>query len=161
MNLWQDKLSFSQSKIDLDMRLIKNYFPRCVNVKKTDIETDKQGIDYIATLDDGAKIFIDAKTREKGAKRFWKHGVPEIALEIYSNTEEKKLGWTLSGSTKAHYILYTFDAAGSDKFYIFPFQILRKVFFENGKCWIEKYGKKLQESDSWHSQAVFVPDCVV
>ena len=161
MNLWQGKLTFSQSKIDSDIQAIKKYFPQCVAVEKTDVEIDRQGVDYIATLRGGAKIFIDAKTREKGASRYWKHGVPEIALEIYSVVEQKKIGWTLSSSSKAHYILYTFDAADSEEFYMFPFQILRKAFYKNGRRWIDEYGQKTQASDKWHSSAVFVPANVV
>lgn len=161
MNLWQDKLTYSQSKIDSDIQTIKKYFPHCIAVEKTPAEIDRQGVDYIVTLHGGAKIFIDAKTRERGASRYWKHGVPEIALEIYSVVEQKKLGWTLSGTSKAHYILYTFDAADSELFYMFPFQILRKVFYENGQRWIDEYGQKTQASDGWHSSAVFVPADVV
>lgn len=161
MNLWQDKLTFSQSKIDSDIQVIKKYFPHCLTVEKTDVELDRQGIDYIGTLRGGAKIFIDAKTREKGASRYWKHGAPEIALEIYSIVEQKKLGWALSGTSKAHYILYTFDVTDSENFYMFPFQLLRKVFYENGRHWIDEYGQKTQVSDNWHSSAVFVPANVV
>lgn len=157
MNLWQDKLSFSQSKIDLDIAKIKSFFPRCKEVIKTDIETDKRGGDYLATLDFGATIYIDAKTREKGARRYWKCGEPEIALEIYSNTENKKLGWTLSASSIAQYILYTFDPFDCEDWYMFPFQLLRKSFYEYGNSWCHKYDTKIQTSDSWHSQAVFVP----
>lgn len=161
MNLWQDKLSYSHSKIDSDIQIIKEYFPHCTDVTKTSVDVDRQGIDYVATLQDGAKIFIDAKTREKGASRYWKYGSPEIALEIYSVVEQKKLGWTLSGTSKAHYILYTFDKSDCENFYMFPFQSLRKAFFENGRRWVETYGTKTQSSDRWHSSAVFVPADIV
>lgn len=161
MNLWQEKLTYSQAQIDSDIRRIKNYFPHCSEVVKTSVDFDRQGVDYIATLKGGIQIFIDAKTRVKGSSRYWKHGEPELALEIYSVVESKKLGWTLSTESKAHYILYTFDPTDSDKFYVLPFQILRKVFVENGRQWIEKYGKKIQASDNWHSSAVFVPANVV
>lgn len=157
MNLWQEKFKYSQSKIDSDMQIIKDFFPACVSVEKTSVDTDKQGVDYIATLSGGAKIFIDAKTREKGASRYWKYGEPEIALELRSVVETNKIGWALSGASKAHYILYTFDPTDSEKFYMFPFQLLRKAFYENGRQWIHEYGKKTQTSDGWHSSAVFVP----
>ena len=90
MNLWQDKFSYSQDQIDSDIAKIKNYFPNCSEVVRAKIDDDKQGIDYIATLKGGAQIFIDAKTREKGASCYWKHGEPELALEIYSSVETKK-----------------------------------------------------------------------
>lgn len=161
MNLWQDKLNYSQAKVDSDMAIIKNYFPRCVDVQKSSLEEDKNGVDYIATLTGGAKIFIDAKTRERGASRYWKHGEPELALEWYSVVETKKIGWTLSGSAPVHYILYTFNPADTDKFYMLPFQMLRKVFLEKSIEWRALYGEKTQVSDSWHSSAIFVPASVV
>lgn len=160
MNLWKDKLTFSQSKIDSDMAIIKSYFPRCLKVEVCDLVNDKHGSDYIATLGN-TKIFIDAKTREKGASRFWKHGEPELVLEVFSVVEEKKIGWTFSGHSIADYILYTFDPADTDKIYMLPFQSLRKIAFEKIKEWSITYGKKVQESDTWHSMAVFVPASVV
>lgn len=161
MNLWQDKLTYSQSKMRSDISIIKDFFPKCVDVAKAKVELDKLGIDYIAKLLGGVEIFVDVKTREKGASRYWKYGEPELALEVYSVVESKKLGWTLSDQSKAHYILYTFDPADSKNFFMVPFQLLRKAFMQNGRAWVEEYGLKQQASDSWHSSAVFVPAGVV
>lgn len=129
MNFWQDKLAYSQAQIDSDISKIKSYFPNCIEVVKTKIEADRQGFDYIATLKGGVQIFIDAKTRMKGASHYWKHGEPELAFEIYSVVEEKKIGWTLNTKSKAHYILYTFDEADSPKFLYLPVSTAPKSFF--------------------------------
>lgn len=161
MNLWQDKFKYSKAQIESDIKKIKAFFPLCSKVEKTAADMDKQGVDYVAVLKGGAKIFIDAKTREKGASRYWRYGKPEIALEIRSVVEKNKLGWTLSDTSKAHYILYTFDSSDSERFFMIPFQLLRKAFWENGRQWIEHYGKKTQRSDGWHSTAVFVPADIV
>lgn len=161
MNLWQDKLDYSQAQIDSDIRKIKSYFPQCSEVIKTNLEIDRQGVDYIATLQSGVQIFIDVKTRLKGASRYWKHGEAELALEVFSVVETKKVGWTWNINSKTHYILYTFDISDCKNFYFVPFQLLRKAFWGNGRNWQAEYGVKIQESDSWHSSAVFVPASVV
>ena len=161
MNLWQSKLDYSLSKIDSDIAIIKSHFPRCVAVERAPVDLDRRGVDYIATLTGGAKIFVDVKTREKGASRYWNHGEPELALEVYSVVEHKKVGWALSTASPVDYILYTFDRADTDKSYMIPFQTLRKVFFENARDWQTRYKVKYQSSDSWHSSAIFVPATVV
>lgn len=162
MNNFVEKLQYSLGKQQtFDIAFLKNHIPNCREITKTNLEQDRAGVDYVATLDGGAKIFIDAKTREKGCSRYWKFGEPELALEIYSVCEKKKLGWTLSDSTNVDYILYTFDKSDTDDYFFLPFQLLRKIFWENGKDWVGRFGYKIQKSDSWHSWAVFVPASVV
>ena len=162
MNLWNEKLAYSlAAQQDFDISLLKNHIPHCESITKTDIALDKSGVDYIATLSDGAQILIDAKTRIKGASKYWKFGEPELALEVYSVVETQKLGWTLNDSTNVDYILYTFDKSDADVYYFIPFQLLRKVFWENGRNWVDAYGLKIQSSDCWQSTAVFVPASIV
>lgn len=161
MNLWQDKLAFSQTKIDSDIAIIKSYFPHCIDVKKSDITADKTGVDYVATLIRGAEILIDAKTREKGASQFWKNGEPELALELYSVVEDKKTGWSLNTASPVDYVLYTFSPEDTTNSYMIPFQQLRKVLIEKFAEWQKQYDCKTQESDNWHSQAIFVPVGIV
>lgn len=163
---FNQKLEFSFGRREqIDLETIKDVISSCISVEKTDVETDKTGIDYIATLKDGAKIGIDAKAREKGASRYWKYGEAELALEIWSvcptKTAKGKKGWTLSEKSNVDYILYTFDCNDWDKFYLLPFQLLRNAFNKNGVKWCKKYKRKKQYSDCWQSEAVFVPASVV
>ena len=141
--------------------VIKKYFPKCKTVIKADIEQDKKGADYIATLEGGAVIYIDVKTRVKGASRYWQYGEPELALESHSVVEKEKIGWTFSDSAITDYVMFTFDPSDTELFYIFPFQQLRRAFWQNFKEWKAAYGLKEQVSDNWHSAAVFVPVPVV
>ncbi len=163
---FNERLEFSQgNKIYSDMQIIKNAIPDCEKVIKTDYDDDRKGIDYIAELSGGARVGIDVKTREKGASRWWKHNEPELALEIWSvypdgNNAGKK-GWTLSNSSNVDLILYTFDKSDSEKFYLLPFQHLRKAFIRNGQDWVRKYDRKKQSSESWQSEALFVPASAV
>lgn len=164
MNLWNEKLEYSLGQQqDFDIEILKKHIPSCKSVEKTDLETDKSGVDYVATLSSGAKVFIDAKTREAGASRYWKHGEAELALERWS-VIDKKIGWTLSTETNVDYILYTFDKSEWDKYYFLPFQLLRKAFIEYGRKWLDEYNdgrQKIQYSDGWRSAAIFVPASVV
>ena len=163
---FNQKLEFSlsaQQKIDLD--LLKRIIVGCVDIQKTGVEMDKTGIDYVATLRRGAKINIDAKTREPGASKFWHHGEPEIALEIWSKYPDERnagsIGWTLKEDSDVDYILYTFQPEDSNRFYFLPFQLLRQAFRKNFNPWCETYTKKFQPNATYKSQAVFVPASVV
>lgn len=165
---FNQKLEFSLGKrLTVDIDILKNIIPGCVSVIKTDTETDKTGVDYIATLRNGTQILIDAKTRERGASKFWKQGEPELALEIWSvlpeNGTEGKTGWTLSERTNVDYILYTFNKNDTDKFFFLPFQLLRTALINNYKYWREQYGVKEQQSNAgqWKSRAIFVPATVL
>lgn len=162
MNDWNSKLEYSLSaQQQFDIYLLMNYIPHCISIRKTSVEEDRKGVDYVAVLQNGAEILIDAKTREPGSKRYWKHGEAELALEIWSVVEREKIGWTLNNSTNVDYILYRFDRKDWDKFYFIPFQLLRKAFWENGPKWVETYVRKKQKSNSWTSECVFVPASIV
>ena len=160
-----EKLEYSltvQQKFDI--AILKEKFG-WTDVKKTPKEIDKNGIDYIVTLKDGAKINIDGKTREYGASKWWKYGEPELAIEFWSvfptETTKGDKGWTFKENTNVDYILYTFHESDSNKFYLFPFQLLRTASIKHGKEWKNKYGIKTQPNERYESKAVFVPASVL
>ena len=152
-------------KIDTDKQLLKDIFLGCVDVQKTSEEIDKQGIDYVVTLKDGAEVYIDVKTREKGASRYWKNNEPELAIECWSVcpaiNSKGRPGWTFSQKSVVDYILYTFDISDSKLNYLFPFQLLRIASQKNYYLWRTTYKCARQSSYDWDSEAVFVPVSVV
>ena len=159
------KLEFSlDARQQFDISILKKIYDYA-DIQKTSAEVDKTGVDYVATLRRGGVINIDAKTREKGASRYWKYGEPELALEIWSAvptpTNSGKTGWTLDESSQVDYILYTFDSSDTNKFYYLPFQMLRVGFVKHYKDWKKEYPVKRQYSNNWTSEAVFVPASVV
>lgn len=161
-NDFTQKLAFSLGeKESFDMKLLKRAIVGCVDVIKTDAEHDRRGVDYIATLRKGAQILIDAKTRERGASRWWKDGEPELALEKWSVVpdfrQRGKAGWTLKEDNPVDMILFTFDPSDCRVFYLLPFQHLRMAFIHNMNTWQRKYQTKRQNSNGWQSEAVFVP----
>lgn len=167
---FEQKLSFSLGKKEqIDIEMLKKSIYGCTQVIKTDAETDKTGIDYIATLRRGATINIDAKARAKGASKYWKHGEPELALETWNVVPMENLdgvvGWTLNEASNADMILYTFDQSDTNKFYLLPFQHLRMSFVTNYNDWKQKY-KLFRENSKrgnnyWKSEAIFVPASIV
>lgn len=162
---FQGKKAYALERQSRDIAILQSHFPKAASVRKTDMKEDRAGIDYIVTLNKGAEIGVDAKTRFQGCSRFWKNGIPELALEIWSNKEEKILGWTLDTKTNVDYILFSFDPADSGNCYVIPFQLLQKAFWENGKSWVHEYRIRTQYNKGyygeWTSWSVFVPAPVV
>lgn len=161
MNYWNEKFQYSLGQQQVfDIKLLKREIPNCIRIIKTNTKIDKTGIDYIAYLEGGAKIYIDAKTRMPGCSRYWKNG-PELALEIWSVKEKKIPGWTLSTKSQVDYILFTFPEKECEFYFLFPYQQLRKAFIINMDSWSEEYCRKEQKNQGYHSEAIFVPAKVV
>lgn len=157
------KLEWSNgTNIKSDIDRIKHALgEKCIRVEKTDIETDKTGVDYFAYLSKGAIINVDAKRREANSSKYWKNGEPELAIETRSVINPFKIGWTFNTASPVDYILYSFEPCDSNYYYFIPFQLLRKVAFENGRNWLDAYKEKTQNSGNWKSTCIFVPASVV
>lgn len=170
-----DKLNYSfEVTSKFDMEVLKQVIPNCRDVRKSSMERDKFGIDYIATLKGGSEVYIDGKTREVGTSKWWKYGEPELALETWSvcpggkyNTPNnlKKPGWSWDSSKLSDLILYTFHPSDTSNAYILPFQHIRMAVHKYMREWIAKYGMKTQETEingfRYESQAVFIPASVL
>ena len=105
MNNFYEKLSYSLGhQQTVDCNILRSHIPKCIGVEKTSVDIDRTGVDYIATLQGGTKIFIDAKTRTPGCSRYWK-GEPELAIETWSVVEKKIPGWTFNEKSDVDYIL--------------------------------------------------------
>jgi hypothetical protein len=166
VNNFTDCLEYSLGNREImDIDLIKKIIPGCICVRKTDIEEDKAGVDYIATLRKGAEIKIDAKTRRKGCSKYWKHGEAELALETWSvvptDNFAGKTGWTLDEKKEVDLILYTFDVSDWEKVYLLPYQHLRMAFRRHYYEWISMYKLKQEINNGWLSEAVFVPKSII
>ena len=161
MNDFYEKLRYSLGEQQtFDCNILKSHIPNCIEIKKTDTATDKTGIDYIAVLDGGAKIYIDAKTRTPGCSRYW-HGEPELAIEMWSVVEKKKVGWTFSKKTNVDYILYTFPKEDYSGYFFIPFQLLRSAAKHCYPEWKKRYPKYYQQNNGYTSQAMFIPASVL
>ena len=159
---FKERLEWSQGQFNSDIATtIKDLIPNCENVFQSDVSEDKSGVDYWAQLSGGHLLGVDVKSREAGAGKWWKYNEPELALEVYSVCETKKIGWTLDVTKITEYVFFNFDKQDSRLCFLIPFQLLRMAFKEKGKQWVGDYGIKYQNSEGWTSSAVFVPASVV
>ena len=82
---FQERLEFSLSNRREDVaQIIKAVLTGCASVVKSGAQDDRSGVDYWATLRQGARVAIDLKTRDKGCSLYWKNAAPELALETWS-----------------------------------------------------------------------------
>lgn len=148
-----------------DLEMLEELIPGCTGVTKTCEAQDRAGVDYLATLRRNAVLKIDAKTRKPGASRYWHHGEPELALEVWSvvpsHWTDGKPGWTLDESKEVDLILYTFEPEDSNEVFLLSFDMLRIAFVRFFHEWRAEYGIKPQDSGNWKSRAIFVPASVV
>lgn len=148
-----------------DLTTILAMIDGCVKVETSTIDLDRSGIDYVATLRRGARIYIDAKNRQKGCSRYWK-GEPDLSLEIWSVMPAGKYnmpnyravtGWTLCERKDVDLILFKYDPSDCTKVFLVSYQLLRMAFRRNLEHWREVYHGDIQDSGKWQSQCVFVP----
>jgi hypothetical protein len=164
-NNFDEQLEISKGiRGDSDLDTIKRHILGAQSVNAvSNVELDKKGVDFVVTLRNGAELYIDLKSRETGASKYWKNNEPELALEVFSVVETKTAGWTLDEAKVTDYIYYTF--ADIKTFYLIPFQLLRIAFRRNFTQWQNTYKIKQQKSHSngrlWTSSAIFVPASIV
>ncbi len=158
---------------DSDIDTLRLMFPRSARVSKTTAAEDRAGVDYHIILRRGARLLVDAKSREQGCARWW-NGSPELALEIWSvkpgglyrtPPAQQKTGWTLDESSDVDLILFTFDGADHEYAYVRSLPLLREVFRRHAREWQARYKTDIQCSRygnlRWQSECVFVPLPVV
>lgn len=90
----------------------------------TDVRRQRQGIDHVLTLRDGATVNIDVKTRAK-----WHD---DILLEFWSSEEQRTAGWARK-SLHCHYIAYATPSKGF--VLLIPFHLLRLALEKNKHKW--------------------------
>lgn len=166
VNDFSQKLSFSKGqRQQTDLETIARFIPGCVRVEVASVAMDKLGVDYIAYLQGGASLMVDAKTREPGCRKYWKNEV-ELAVEIWSvrpggkyhmPAERAKPGWTICDKKNTDLILYTFDASDTHECFLIGFQHLRMALLRYHDSWKRLFKTKIQDSSRWESEAIFVP----
>lgn len=156
-----DKLMESFEKQDDDKDLLRQFFVFCNNVKKTEQDDDLKGIDYIVELRKGCQIAIDVKRRTKGCRKYWKNGVPEASLEIWSDKEKRTPGWLFDKRKETDVIVFAFDTDDYNKPFFFSYPILRNAVSRNYDSWRKAYGEKkqynMEDGRTWVGSCVIVP----
>lgn len=101
-------------------------FPNMLNhmICSGDTQSQRMGIDRLLFLSNGMTISIDEKKR----KEVW----PDIALEYISVDRTGAPGW-MEKDLSIDYLAYAFMP--TRKCYLFPWQLLRRVWIERGEKW--------------------------
>ncbi len=162
------RMSMGAAQLETDKKTLEAYFSDVLSVEKAGKHDDRAGIDYVVTLQGGARIAVDVKTREKGCSRYWTDG-PELALELWSqkyppgSKKENRPGWTRDSHKRCHYVMFKFDREDWAAAYILPFQQLNRAFRENLGEWYLLYphAEQCQAGADYMSECVFVPADVV
>ena len=137
--------------------VLRSRLPGCVRVTKTDAETDRTGVDFVAELSNGTLDGVDLKRRSKDCRRY---GNDDVALEVWS-VVGKKIGWSRDESKACRWVLWVWDDTG--RFLLLPFAAVCAVFSANWRQWKELYKTATQVTprtsgrDGWKSECVFVP----
>jgi hypothetical protein len=171
---FQENLVFSKGEVlSTDTETIKGMIPGCVSCEPTLEAADRNGIDFVATLRRGARIYIDSKTRKPGCSKFWKmtdgKKEPELALEKWSvlpggkyRVKNGKVGWTLCEQKQTDMIFFSYPPEDCRTVFLLPFQLLRIAFRKHLPEWQDRFKVDVQDSGTWQSEAVFVPvGCVM
>lgn len=154
----------SLSYADADRQLLASHFGVQVEaVEKTPSEMDRQGVDYLVSLPDGATVTVDMKRRSRGSSRCWRDStVPELGIELEACPG--KPGPLVSDRPLPDYwALYVADL---DRLYLLSCEPLRAATRANFDRWAHEYPfvehRTLRADGSYYrSPTIYVPLPVV
>jgi hypothetical protein len=158
---FHERLDWSKgSRLGSVTETIANMLDGCATVRESTRDEERVGVDYVATLRGGAIVLIDEKRRDEGASKFWRHGQPELALEVWSvvptDSQKGVAGWTLSEQKQTDLVLFTF--ADIPDCYLLPFQPLRVAFRRKFAEWRAIFRTADQCTEGrYYSRSIFVP----
>lgn len=122
-------------------------FPHLLEIKPiTEKQQQMLGIDKKLIFKNKHSVNVDEKKRRKD------YG--DILLEEYSNFDTKRIGW-LGKEKYTDYITYVIMP--TRKVYFLPFLLLQKVWLQNYKEWLIKYGRKFAINDGYKTSNIPVP----
>lgn len=144
-----------------DEQVIRALWPDCADIQPTEMgsELDLNGIDYVVQSRRHGTFSIDMKVRKPGARKFWRTGEPELALERWSVVGRKDgCAWNSKDTT---WFVYHFDPRDSTMVYALNGPCLAATFRANFDRWRLRFKGDTQTNTTWDSWAMFVPASVV
>jgi hypothetical protein len=132
--------------------------PGAVSVEKAELADDRNGTDYWVNRQNGHALSVDAKVR---AQDWTLRGADDLALEVWSVVERKKLGWTRDQNKQTDYIIWLWADTG--RWCLVPFPMLCSVARRMMPKWCQSYktAEQWTPDGQYHSMCVFVPRRVV
>lgn len=120
----------------------------------TNREKQRQGIDRILYLSNGAVLHVDEKKRRED--------YPDVLLEYTSCLERDTPGWIEKDLT-IDYLAYAFMP--SKRCFLFPWHMLRRAWLKYGEHWKGEHryvkAKTRVGNDEYHTVSVAVPTGVL
>lgn len=147
--------------------LIQN-IPNAYEIKKTEQEEDKTGVDYWILRKNLPPIAIDVKNRD--ICPIMKFGVDDICIEttsVYTGPKNppwedkyrQKPGWTIDPNKRTDIIVYSWptEELGIRRYWIVYFPLLCRASMLKWREWVDKYGEKASYNQNYLTLNVFVP----
>lgn len=130
----------------------KEMFPEFVEMSGTigNMDMQRRGIDRVIILNNNKTVYVDEKIRFKEYN--------DILLEYISVSTTGAPGW-MEKQIDIDWLAYAF--VGSQKCYMIPFPLLKRVWKYYKQKWIEKYPKIEAENEGYHTISVAVPIPVI
>jgi len=134
--------------------ILLDNIPAAIDVKDSTPEDDKNGVDkWVIRKHNLHPLSVDVKSRRDDPKE--KGWGDDLALETFSNVDNKIIGWTRDERKKCDYILWFFEP--TNRSVLVPFPMLCKVYQELWEEWKVTYKTSRQDNGSWFSESTFVP----
>lgn len=131
--------------------IYKELFPNLVDIERCrDIKRQKQGIDTILFLSNGAEIKIDEKKRREV--------YPDILLEYISVDRTNAPGW-MEKDLKIDYLAYA--KMPLKVCYLLPWSLLRRAWLYNKKEWMSKYKHVKGKNATYTTWSIAIPTDVL
>lgn len=137
--------SFTQDLMDSlaaipeDTRLLADYFqvPRSSVRKTTPAEDQTRLVDYDITLPHGQLVTVDMKRRTLGACQYWRHGGPEMTIELWSGGKYGHAGPLFTECLLADYYAFYFE--DTESLHVLDTETLRKCVQAHSEQWSREY----------------------
>jgi len=158
---FDEELAFSQTAtIHDDVRaILLGSIAGATHVVRAGSSLDRSGIDYWVYLSNGMRAGVDTKIRRKDF--FARFGRDDLALELWSVIEDRKIGWTLNEAKRTEYVLWLWQDTG--RWCLVPFLLLCSTFQRRKEKWCRQYKHDIQKTmpGGYRSECVFVPRDVI
>jgi hypothetical protein len=117
----------------------RRLFPDLVAAVRVDVDSkmQRQGIDRILHLKNGAVYRVDEKKRRRSKKTGKLYN--DLLLELYSDLDRQTPGWTIDEQKVCDFVAYALPPELQQCFFL-PFPLLRMAFARHLESWRKQFG---------------------
>ena len=130
--------------------------PGALKAWRAEQQDDRNGTDWWVECESGHVLSIDVKARS--TDYLATANKDDLALELFSDIDELKPGWSLRTDKRTDYILWFWEPTG--RWCLVPFPMLCHVFRKYRDDWSKVYQHAVQWSIDgarrWRSECLFV-----